>query len=145
MTTPGKNPWHLWLVGILALLWMSGGMWDFIATQSGYEPYLSQFSPQEREFFTDIPGWAVFFWGLSIGTGVLGTICLLLRSRFTVPLYWISLVSFIIVSLQNYVLATPTMAQVVGGFAVGFSVVIFAVIVLLLVYTMRMRTVGVLR
>ncbi len=140
-----KTPWHLWVVGIIALLWNGMGAMDFVMTQSNNEAYLSQFSPAERDFFTNIPGWAIVFWGLSIGSGVLGTILLLLRNRLAVPLYWVSFVSFIIIAIQNYLIASPNMLSVVGTFASVFSLVIFLVIVGLLYYAIRMKARGVLR
>ena len=145
MTNATKTPWHLWAVGIFGILWTSMGAMDFVLTQGGSEAYLSQFSPEERTFFTGIPGWAVVFWGLSIGTGILGSLVLLFRSRLAVPIYWVSLASFIIVSIQNYLIASPNMLSVVGTFASIFSLVIFLVVVGLLYYAMRMQARGVLR
>ena len=76
---------------------------------------------------------------------MLGSILLFFKSRYVVPLYWASLVGFLIVAVQNYLLASPNMADVVGTFAAIFSVIIFVVIIALLYYAIRMRAKGVLR
>ena len=39
-----KTPWHLWVVGIVALLWNAIGALDFTATQMRFEFYMSQFT-----------------------------------------------------------------------------------------------------
>lgn len=144
MSETNKRPWHLWAVGIFGILWTGMGGMDFVLTQGGNAEYLGQFSDAERAFFTSIPRWAVFFWALSLLTGIFGSLMLLFKKSITVPLYWTSLVSFLIVSVQNYIIASPSMNDVVGGFAMVFSVVIFLVIIGLLYYAIKMRTQGVL-
>ncbi len=139
-----KTPWHLWVVAIFALLWNSMGALDYVMTQSNNEAYLAQFTDAERAFFTGIPTWAVVFWALSIWSAVLASLLLFFRSRFAVTLYWVSLVSFIIVAVQNYLLATPSMFQVVGTFAAIFSCIIFAIVLFLVWYATRQLDGGVL-
>lgn len=140
-----KTPWHLWVIGIFALLWNGMGALDYVMTQSNNEAYLSQFSDAERAFFTSIPTWAVFFWALSIWSAVLGSVLILARRRWATPLFAIAVVSFLIVAAQNYLLASPTMAEVVGTFAVVFSIVIFIITVGLWWYAKKMSESGVLR
>lgn len=145
MTATTKRPWHLWAVGIFGILWTGMGGMDFVLTQGGNEEYLGQFSEAERAFFTSIPRWAVFFWALSLLSGIIGSVMLLFKKRIAVPLQWTSLISFLIVAVQNYIIASPSMNNIVGPFALVFSVVIFLVIVGLLYYAIRMRSKGVLQ
>ena len=35
------TPWHLWLVGVLATIWNSGGAVDYTMTQTRNESYMS--------------------------------------------------------------------------------------------------------
>ena len=35
-----KTPWHLWLVGVLSLLWNGFGAFDFIQTTTRGEAYM---------------------------------------------------------------------------------------------------------
>jgi hypothetical protein len=39
--TPHRIPWHLWLVGILGLLWESVGAFDYLMAQTQNESYMS--------------------------------------------------------------------------------------------------------
>jgi len=38
---PHHAPWHLWLVGIMGLLWDSMGAFDYLMTQTQNESYMS--------------------------------------------------------------------------------------------------------
>lgn len=145
METKPKTPWHVWAVGIAGLLWTGMGAFDYVMTQSGNEAYLGEFSAEERAWFTSIPTWAVATWALSVWSGVVGCILILLRSRFAVHAHALSLVTFLLTAVQNFLLAETTMDEVVGGFSIAFSFVIFLLIVGLLYYSMRMSARGVLR
>ena len=46
-----KTPIHLWIVSILAVLWNAMGAFDYIATQYRLESYMSQFTPEQLEYF----------------------------------------------------------------------------------------------
>jgi hypothetical protein len=50
-----KTPFHLWIVGILALLWDAIGAFDYSATQLRMEAYMSQFTPEQLEYFYAFP------------------------------------------------------------------------------------------
>ena len=79
---PQRAPWHLWLVGILGLLWNSVGAFDHLMTQTRNESYMGQFTPEQLEFFYGFPTWLVAFWALAVWGGVLGVVVWGIR-RFT--------------------------------------------------------------
>ena len=94
--TAPSTPWHLWVVGILGVLWDAVGAWDYLATETQNEAYMSRFTPEQLEFFYGFPTWVVAFWALAVWGGVLGTILLLLRKRLAAP---VLLVSFLAVGV----------------------------------------------
>ncbi len=53
-----KTPVHLWIVGILSLLWNACGAFDYTATQYRLESYMSQFTPEQLDYFYAFPAWA---------------------------------------------------------------------------------------
>ena len=69
-----KTPWHLWVVGIVAFLWNSIGALDYTATQLRVEAYMSQFSPEQLEYFYGFPSWAVACWAIAVWGSLLGSI-----------------------------------------------------------------------
>ena len=64
-TTPGR-PWHLWLIGIIGLLWNAMGVLSFMLTQMKVEAVMSRFPPQQRAYFESFPLWAVAFWAIGV-------------------------------------------------------------------------------
>ena len=141
---PEKSPTHLWLVGGLALLWNAFGALDFVMTQTRNETYMGQFSPEQLDYFYGFPAWVVATWALATWGGVLGCVLLLLRKRWAVPVFGVSLLCMLLTTVHNYVLTNGL--EVAGGvFPIVFSALIFVVAAMLLVYARRMRDQGVLR
>jgi hypothetical protein len=137
-----KTPRHLWAVGIVALLWNLLGAMDYIMTQTRNEAYMSQFTPDQLEFFYGFPAWLVAFWAVAVWGGVLGAVLLLMRRKLAVPVFLVSLLCMVVMSIHNYGFAGG--AEIVGGTGFVFSVVIFVVALLLVIYSRRMAGRGVL-
>ena len=76
-----RRPWHLWLVGIIGLLWSSMGLVSFILTQMNVEAVMSRYPPQQRHYFESFPSWAVALWAIAVLGGVIGCVLLLLKKR----------------------------------------------------------------
>ena len=142
-TSAKRRPWHMWVVGVLGLLWNAMGAMDYIMTETRNEAYLSSFSPEQLEFFNSFPAWVVASWATAVWGGVLGALLLLFRRRLAVPVFLVSLVAMLITTFHNFVLSNGL--EVMGdGFALGFTVVIFLVSLGLLLYSCAMRQRGVL-
>ena len=56
-----KAPVHLWIVGVLALLWSLMGAFDYLATKLELEFYMSQFTPEQLAYFNAFPAWMTVF------------------------------------------------------------------------------------
>ena len=37
-----KTPWHLWVFGVVSLLWNFGGAYDYVMVRTGNQAYLDQ-------------------------------------------------------------------------------------------------------
>ena len=140
--TPQPTPWHLWLIGILGFLWDSGGAFDYLMTQTQNESYMSQFTPEQLEFFYGLPSWVVAFWALAVWGGVAGTILLLVRKRVAAPVLLVSFLSMIVTAIHNFGLANG--AEIMGGTGLLFTVLIFVVALGLWLYARAMAQRGVL-
>jgi len=136
------TPWHLWVIGVLTLLWNAVGAFDYVATQLELESYMSNFTPEQLAYFYDFPAWLVAFWALAVWSAVGGSLALLFRSRLAAPLFLISLISMIVTSIHNFVLSNGAEVMEQGG--VIFSIVIAAVSILLVLYSRSMVSRGVL-
>jgi hypothetical protein len=142
---PAKTPWHLWVVGIVSILWNSAGVVDFTLTELKNEAYLKQFTPEQLACVAGFPLWAVAAWGAGVYGGLGGTILLLLRRRWAVPVFLASVAGVILTSLYSYVLSDTMKRMNTGAGGMVFSAAIFIIAVLLWWYARAMARRGVLR
>jgi len=138
-----RAPIHLWIVGVAALLWNSSGAFDYLATQLRLDFYMSQFTEEQLAYFYGFPSWMVTAWALAVWCSLAGSFGLLLRRRWTVWMFVVALAGLAVSSIYNFGLSNG--AEVMGSGAVVFTVVIWLVAILLLVYAMRQAKSGVLR
>ncbi|GAB3270161.1 hypothetical protein [Parahaliea aestuarii] len=140
----GAAPWHLWLVGILSLLWNAVGALDFVMTQTRNEQYMSAFNEEQLAYFYGLPMWVVICWGVAVWGAVLGSILLLLRKRLAVAVFLVSLLGMILTTVHSYLLANG-LEVMNDPFAVWFSGAIFVIAVVLFVYAGSLSRRNILR
>lgn len=136
MNEATKTPIHLWIVGILSLLWNAVGAFDYTATQSRLESYMSQFTAEQLEYFYSFPVWMDAAWAIAIWSSLLGSIGLLLRKAWAVWLFAVAILGLAVSTLYNFVLSDG-MAMMGGGAAI-FSAVIWIIALILLFYSRAM-------
>lgn len=134
--TVRRTPLHLWVVGALAVLWNGFGAFDYLMTQSQNASYMSQFTPEQLEYFYGFPAWVVVFWALAVWGGLLGSVLLLLRKRLAVPVLLASFVSMAVTFTHNFLLSEGL--EVMGTGAAAFSGMIFVVALGLWLYARAM-------
>ena len=133
-----ETPWHLWVVGVVGLLWNAMGALDYVMTQTRNEDYMANFTPEQLEFFYGLSAWLDAFWAIAVWGGVVGAILLLIRRRQAVWVFLASLIALIITAFQNYVLSNGL--EVMGDpFSLAFTAVIFVTAVALYLYARAMR------
>jgi hypothetical protein len=133
-----RTPWHLWVIGILALLWSAMGAMDYVMTQTKNEAYMSNFTPEQLEFFYGFPAWVVALWAIAVWGGVIGALLLLFRRRLAVWVFLASLLAMVVTTFHNYLLSNG-MAVVGDVFSLGFSAAIFLFALGLFLYARMMH------
>ena len=97
-TAPMRTPTHLWIVGILSLLWNCFGGYDYLMTKMRNMDYLAGMTPPGVDVNTllayvdGMPLYAQFGWGLGVWSALVGSILLLMRNRYAVWAFILSLV-----------------------------------------------------
>ena len=76
-----RAPRHLWIIGILMLLWNGMDAMDYVMTVSRNAGYLAQFTPERLAFLEAFPAWAKGSWALAVWLYVAGSVLLLWRCR----------------------------------------------------------------
>ena len=136
------TPKHLWLVGIVSLLWNAMGVFDYSATHFRIDSYMSQFTPQQLELFYNFPPWMVAAWATGVWGALLGSLALLMRKKWAVWLFGASLLGLAGSTFYNHV-ATDN-AQTMNGGDVAFAAAIWVIALLLFFYARLMAKRGVL-
>ncbi len=134
--TRRRTPIHLWIVGTLALLWNAMGAFDYLATELKLDFYMSQFSEQQLAYFYGFPAWAVAGWAFGVWGALAGAVGLLLRRRWAVWAFAVSLLGLAVSSLYTFVLSNG--AEIMGAEGAVFSAAIWALAVFLLLYARAM-------
>lgn len=143
-TAQRSVPVHLWIVGLLALLWNAFGCYDYLKTMSGDQAYLSQFPADMIAYWESLPAWIGGMWALGVWGGLAGAVLLLMRSRFAVWAFAASLVGAV-VAFGYEMFATEMPASMTGGMMAIMPWVIMAIAAFLLWYSWTMEKKGVLR
>ena len=141
--TNAATPKHLWIVGILAVLWNAIGAFDYAATQLRLESYMSQFTPQQLEYFYGFPAWVVAAWAIAVWSSLAGSIGLLLRRSWATWLFGAALAGMAVTTLHNFVLSDGL--AMMGAGAAAFTVVIWVIALSLFFYSRAMSRRGILR
>jgi hypothetical protein len=135
-----KTPWHLWVVGILALVWNGAGAYVILMAQAGR---LTDVDPTEAAYYAAQPLWLVISTDVALFVGIAAAVALLFRSRTAV---WLFVLSLVLIILNNiYDVAVGTSLILVGRDWLILELVIVVIAILECVYAWAMRRRMVLR
>jgi hypothetical protein len=146
----GRTPVHLWIVGILALLWNAVGCYDYIMTRMRNTDYLASMMPTVDPnamlaWVDAFPIYAQIGWALGVWGGLAGAILLLVRHRWAVWAFALSLVGAIL-GLGYQIVAAPPLAGTEGDMMMTvMPYVIIAVALGLFLYARAMARNATLR
>ncbi len=143
--TSNITPRHLWVVGVLSLLWNSIGAFDYVMTQTKNKAYMAagNFSQAQLDYFYSLPTWMIFAWATAIWASMLGSVLLLFKRKLSAPVFLVSLIGVVLSNVYNYGLSNGY--EILGGAsAVAFAAVIFLIATALYLYARKMSHKGVL-
>jgi hypothetical protein len=148
-TAQSRTPVHLWIIGAASLLWSGFGAYDYLMTRMRNTDYLASsmpgVDPQAALAWIDrFPIYAQIGWGLGVWMGLLGSVMLLVRSRWAVGSYGLSLLGAV-VGLGYQIVAAPPLEGAQGPMYTVMPYVIILVALGLFLYARAMEKKGVLR
>ena len=118
----GKAPIWFIIVAVLALIWNLLGLLAFIGQLMMTEEAYAEMAAAEAELFKAIPTWALIAFGAGVIGGTLGSLFLLLRKKWAVPCFLISL--FGVVVQFTYMFLMANTIEVSGVKSVVFPIFI---------------------
>ena len=142
-----RTPAHLWIVGALSFLWNGFGAYDYLMTRLHNMDYLASMggNPQQMlDYVEGLPMYAQVGWGLGVWGSLLGSVLLLMRSRYSVLAFALSLIGAVM-SYAAQKLGPPPPAEMTQGAMKYLPLIIILLVVAQLWYAWRQRGNGLLR
>jgi hypothetical protein len=145
-----RTPAHIWVVGILSLLWNCFGAYDYTQTRLRNADYIKTSMPgvdpaAALAWIDGMPMYAQVGWGLGVWLALLGSILLLVRSRWAVWSFGVSLAGAIVSLGYQLALAPPMPGAENSAMMKAMPLVIIAIALALFLYARRQAANGVLR
>lgn len=134
-----RTPWHLWVVGVITLLWNSIGGFSYTMTRLGQLESLGM-GEAEIAFFASYSPIANTFWALGVWGAIACSLLVLLRSRFAVHAIVVAIIGLIGSNYFQYTADVPETLQ-----SAVLPILIWSTTIFLLMYTRRLASEGVLR
>ncbi|WP_245806095.1 hypothetical protein [Erythrobacter donghaensis] len=139
--TGASAPWHVWVIGVLTLLFNAMGILSYMTTKLGMLAEMGM-TPEQIAFMESYPAWSTAFWALGVWGAFAGSVLLLLRSRWAVHAMVVALIGLI-----GTTVAETVVMDVPAGLEtpLPLKAAIWGITLALLVYARRMAQAGVLR
>jgi hypothetical protein len=140
-----KAPWHLWLVGVVAVLFNAMGAFDYFMSKTQGETYMASMgmTPEQIAYILEMPGWMMVVWPIGVWGAFVASVLLLMRKKLAVPIFVASLAAWFINVIYTYLLSNG--GEILGQSMHIMSVVISALMLFFTWYAWAMSKQGVLR
>jgi len=126
-TAEGRAPAHLWIVGILSLLWNAYGCYDYLMMMTADPGWMSKFPQDAVTYWESLPSWLSGFWAVGVWGGLAGAVLLLVRSRYSVWAYGLSFVGAVVgIGYQLFMTDMPESMQSGSAMMLSWAVIIIA-------------------
>lgn len=143
--TWAKPTVSFWIISTLSLLWNCIGAIDYTMTQTRNATYLAEFTPDQLAYFTSFPAWMQGAWAFGVWGALIGSILLLLRSKWAVWAFTISLVGLAVSTVWQFFVSDLNAVAIMGFTAIIMTAVIWIIAIALLLYARKMAARGILR
>ncbi|MBE2291356.1 MAG: sugar transporter [Xanthomonadaceae bacterium] len=141
--TGAARPGAYWWIAVLALAWNLIGLAMFFIQVTLDGEQLMKLTEAQRAVHLATPGWVNLAFAFAVIGGVLGALSLLLRRRWAVPMFAISLLALLVQMVGGYAV-TPAWAAY-GAAGLAMPALLLVVALLQWNYARRCRARGWLR
>ena len=133
-----RTPWHVWVVGVLTLLWNGSGAYTIMMAQAAR---LASLSADEAAYYAAQPTWFVVVTDIALVAAVAAGVALLLRRRAAMWLFAASLAAIIVTNVYDLAAGTSRVLVSQGALVVTTIIVLIAVLQFLYAQWMTKRAV----
>jgi len=132
MTNGNKPSTVFWVVSVIALVWNILGVGAYLGQTFMNEEALAELPQADQDFYANMPAWVTAAFAIAVWFGLLASIGLLMRKKWAVSLFMLSLLgvlaqAFYNFFLQDYValsgsrMIMPIVVILVSAFLVWYS------------------------
>jgi hypothetical protein len=137
--------WRFWLVVAIAMLWNGFGAYDYLMSQTSGDAYMRSMGMTDTHiaYMHAMPAWMTAVWALGVWGSAVGSILLLLRSKWAFHAFVASFAGLVVSLVYTYLLSGG--GEVVGSQGTIMNVVITAGCIFFIWYARVMTARRVLR
>jgi len=129
----GRPTTNFWIIGGAALVWNLIGIIFYVGQVTMTPEALAKMTEAQQEFFNMTPTWATAAFAIAVNAGALGSLFLLLRKTWAVPLLAISLLAIIVQDIDAFVMRDAF--SILGVNALIIPSMVFVIGIALLLYS----------
>jgi hypothetical protein len=120
-------PNWFWVIAVVSLLWNLIGCIIFSSEVFAREAIIESMTDVQKEWVRSTPNWIYFVFAISVGTGLAGSILLLLRKRLSVTLFAISLAAVLLQMVYTMLIAGGLQVMGPSGAVMPTVVILLAI------------------
>ncbi|MEI8214180.1 MAG: hypothetical protein WCI02_18685 [Planctomycetota bacterium] len=120
-------PNWFWVIAVVSLLWNLIGCIIFSSEVFAQEAIIESMTDVQKEWVRSTPNWIYFVFAISVGTGLAGSILLLLRKRLSVTLFAISLAAVLLQMVYTMLIAGGLQVMGPSGAVMPTVVILLAI------------------
>lgn len=133
--TVSVRPKSFWIIAIAALLWNLLGVAMFCLQVTLSPETMAAMPAEQRQVYEATPSWLNIAFAAAVFGGVLGALGLLLKKRWAVTFFLVSLLALLVQVVGTYAV-TPAW-QAYGPAGLGMPVLLIVIALLLWVYARK--------
>ncbi len=136
----GRPTTNFWIIGGAALVWNLIGILFYVSEVTATPDAMAEgFSQAQIDFLIGKPVWATAAFAIAVNAGALGSLLLLLRRAWAVPMFVLSLVGVLVQNVHAFGLANGLEVWGTNGLILPAIVVVISLALLLYAYSTKKR------
>jgi hypothetical protein len=128
-----KPPAWFWVTAILALIWNAIGVFAYLGQAFMTDEMKTQLPPEQLALMESTPSWVTAAFAIAVWGGLLGSLALLLRKKWSKPVFLTSLLA--ILGQMAYSIFMTNAAEIYGtlqGIVLPMLVIFIGILLYLL-------------